>query len=57
MHQINPLNESFIHAPRYGGRIIRTIMGGTVKAGGGFDPERPRRLDFYTLPCVWVGGQ
>ena len=43
-----------IHAPRFAGRIIRAINGGTVKTGGGWDPERPRRVDFDTLPCVWV---
>lgn len=43
-----------IHAPRYQGRVIRWIGGGTVAKGGGFDPRRPRRLDFDTMPCAWV---
>lgn len=48
MDQINPLNESFIHAPRFEGRIIRCI--------GGYGPGHCR-LDFYTLPCVWVNSK
>ena len=46
MDQINPLNESFVHAPRYDGRIIRYI--------GGYGRNGERRIDFYTNPCVWT---